>query len=178
MKQMNLRNYNSIIKGIKQNSTNGKKQMMRLLTVFMVLITSTTVAQDRLVGLTSNGGPEGKGTAFSIKTDATGFSVIKGFVDWGSHPTSDLVRGTDGNMYGMIPEGGTYGHGTIFKMTSTGKITVLKNLNLSVDGGYPKGSLIQATDGNFYGMTSSGSINNGVQFSGLHLPVYIALSAV
>ncbi len=51
-----------------------------------------------LVGLTSNGGPEGKGTAYSIKTDTKAFNIIKDFVDWGSFPTSELVRGTDGNL--------------------------------------------------------------------------------
>src|SRR3954470_11796856 len=84
-------------------------------------------AQDVLVGLTSNGGPEGKGTAYSIKTNGSGFSLIKGFADWGTLPVSDLVRGTDGNLYGMASEGGTYNHGTIFKMTPGGTITILKN---------------------------------------------------
>lgn len=143
------------------NQNNAKRQLTCLLTVFLFLLTTITWAQDKLVGLTSNGGPEGKGTAFSINTDATGFSVVKGFVDWGSDPNSDLVKGTDGNMYGMVPNGGTFGHGTIFKVTPTGTITVIKNFNLSVDGGIPKGSLIQATDGNFWGMTSTGSYNNG-----------------
>ncbi|WP_018611489.1 choice-of-anchor tandem repeat GloVer-containing protein [Segetibacter koreensis] len=132
-----------------------------VLTAFILSAVFGLQAQDVLVGLTSNGGPEGKGTAYSIKTNATGFSILKAFVDWGSSPVSSLVRGTDGNLYGMASEGGSYGHGTIFKMTPGGTITILKNLNLYVDGGYPKGSLIQAKDGNFYGMTSSGSINNG-----------------
>jgi uncharacterized repeat protein (TIGR03803 family) len=87
--------------------------------------------------------------------------VIKGFADWGASPVSDLVRGNDGNFYGMASEGGSYNHGTIFKITPTGNLTVIKHFNLTVDGGYPKGSLLLANDGNFYGMTSGGSINNG-----------------
>ena len=35
-------------------------------------------------------------------------------------------------------------------------VTVLHSFNRYTDGGAPKGSLIQATDNNFYGMTSEG----------------------
>ncbi|PSR55677.1 hypothetical protein AHMF7605_20290 [Adhaeribacter arboris] len=37
----------------------------------------TLFAQDELVGLTSVGGQEGAGTAFSIKSNGTGFNVQK-----------------------------------------------------------------------------------------------------
>jgi uncharacterized repeat protein (TIGR03803 family) len=128
---------------------------------FLLLSLSSLRAQDVLMGLTSNGGPEGKGTAYSIKTDGKGFNVIKGFANWGESPVNSLVRGTDGYLYGMAHDGGTYGGGTIFKISTSGDITILKNFNLNVDGGYPKGSLIQANDGNFWGMASSGPNSGG-----------------
>src|SRR3954454_1343756 len=83
------------------------KSSFLLLAVF-IFSTSVIKAQDVLLGLTSNGGPEGKGTAFSIKTDTKAFSIIKGFADWGANPVSDLVRGKDGFLYGMAPTGGTF----------------------------------------------------------------------
>lgn len=126
-----------------------------------VFLSARASAQDVLMGLTSNGGPEGKGTAYSIKTDGKGFNVIKGFVNWGENPMSSLLRGTDGYLYGMTPAGGTYGHGTIFRISTSGEVLILKNLNSNVDGGYPHGSLIQATDGNFYGLMSSGPNSGG-----------------
>lgn len=49
----------------------------------MLTLPITTHAQNVLAGLTSNGGAEGKGTAFTIKTDGTGFNVFKTFADWG-----------------------------------------------------------------------------------------------
>ena len=94
------------------------------------------------MGLTSNGGPEGKGTAFTIKTNGTGFAIVKGFADWGKNPTGGLVQGADGSYYGMTNAGGSYNnYGTIFKITSAGELTVLRQLNYPIDGGYPYGDL-------------------------------------
>jgi uncharacterized repeat protein (TIGR03803 family) len=116
-------------------------------------------AQEVLAGLTSNGGLQGRGTAFSIKTNGTGFSVINGFADWGKTPNGDLYKNSDGNFYGMTNLGGTYTQGTIFMMTPAGAVTILKNFNSAVDGGNPNGELIKGTDGNFYGMTTAGGTN-------------------
>ena len=141
------------------------QRLAALFTAAFLLLASTGLqAQDILMGLTSNGGPEGKGTAYSIKTDTKAYNVIRSFVDWGSGPVSELVRGTDGFLYGMTPNGGTYGHGTLFKISTTGDITILKHFNYYAEGGNPKGSLIQATDGNFYGMLNGSSTSSGAIF--------------
>lgn len=127
----------------------------------LAAVSATAFSQDELAGLTSNGGPEGGGTAFRINTNGSGFSIAKSFANWGSNAQGSLVRGNDGNLYGVAAEGGTYGHGTIYKVSTTGTVTILKHLNMAVDGGYPKGSLLLAKDGNFYGTVSNGSVNNG-----------------
>jgi uncharacterized repeat protein (TIGR03803 family) len=158
--------FNCMKTGIFTQKTNGNKttwqRLAALLTAAFLFLASTSLqAQDVLMGLTSNGGPEGKGTAFSIRTDTKAYNVINSFVDWGSRPESELVRGTDGYLYGMTPNGGTYGHGTLFKISTTGDITILKHFNYYAEGGNPKGSLIQATDGNFYGMLNGSSTYSG-----------------
>ena len=51
--------------------------------ILLLSISFFSNAQDALMGLTSNGGPQGKGTAFTIKTNGTGFAIVKGFADWG-----------------------------------------------------------------------------------------------
>lgn len=54
---------------------------------------------------------------------------------------------------------GLYGKGVIFKISTAGIITKLKDLNGTTDGGNPKGSLIQGSDGAFYGTASTGGAN-------------------
>jgi len=74
-----------------------------------------------------------------------------------------LVQGTDGNLYGTTSAGGNAacggGCGTIFKITKTGTLTTLHSFDLT-DGDNPSAGLIQAGDGNFYGVTYSGGANN------------------
>ena len=148
----------------KKNLDGIKKQTIKALSLlcslFTVLFFPTVNAQDVLVGLTSNGGPEGRGTLFSMKTSGANFSIMKGFADWGQEPIGDLLLGTDGNFYGMTYTGGTYtAPGTIFMMTPAGAITILRELNGQPDGQYPYGELIKGPDGSYYGLTSSGGAN-------------------
>lgn len=74
----------------------------------------------------------------------------------GSYPNGALVQGTDGNLYGMTENNGANGHGTIFKITPAGTFTTLYSFSGSGDCAEPKGGLIQATDGNFYGTCHEG----------------------
>src|SRR5581483_11729498 len=79
-------------------------------------------------------------------------------------PTAGLVQGSDGNFYGMTTNGGSGscsgGCGTVFRVTPSGVETVLHSFASGSDGANPYGSLIQATDGNFYGTTYLGGVNN------------------
>ncbi|MBD0258160.1 MAG: putative Ig domain-containing protein, partial [Cytophagales bacterium] len=136
------------------------------LTLCLLLLSlPLALAQDVLLGLTANGGQEGRGTAFSIKSDGTGFALLKRFADWGKKPTGDLTLGRDGYFYGMTSLGGTYNGGTLFRVTPGGDLTVLHHFVPTTDGSAPAGSLVQATDGNFYGMTSAaGQANSGTIF--------------
>src|SRR5690349_4009784 len=53
-----------------------------ILMAAFVAASSHSSAQNVLMGLTSNGSVDGKGTAFSINTNGSNFSVIEGFQDW------------------------------------------------------------------------------------------------
>jgi uncharacterized repeat protein (TIGR03803 family) len=72
---------------------------------------------------------------------------------------ASLAQGTDGNFYGTTllggnSPGGCYGDsgcGTVFKVTSSGSLTVLHTF-VGADGNQPLG-LVLGTDGNFYGAT-------------------------
>lgn len=82
----------------------------------------------------------------------------------GEVPQAGLVQGSDGNFYGTTRSGGICSQmdnpqcGTIFKITPTGTLTTLYTFCTQVncpDGYAPTAGLIQATDGNFYGTTTS-----------------------
>jgi uncharacterized repeat protein (TIGR03803 family) len=104
------------------------------------------------------------GTVFRI--DSGGFTTLHTFAGQafsdgeGGILSARLVQGTDGNFYGVTPFGGDtsaneFGWGTVFKISPSGTFTSLHTFNGS-DGGFPWGPLIEASDGNFYGVAESG----------------------
>jgi uncharacterized repeat protein (TIGR03803 family) len=107
-------------------------------------------------GTTVNGGPDGNGTIFRITPDGT-LTTLHTFPDYtlGRYPSGLLVQGTDGNLYGATRAGGFYQNGTVFKMTLEGDLTSLHSFNSSKGEGSGPGTLMQATDGNFYGVTGN-----------------------
>jgi uncharacterized repeat protein (TIGR03803 family) len=111
-------------------------------------------------GITRGGGTSGYGIVFKLTASGvyTALHSINGTTD-GGYCYGSITEGADGNLYGITYQGGTYGYGTIFKVTKTGTYTVIRNLSYATDGGYSRGDLIQATDGNFYGMTAAGGVN-------------------
>lgn len=79
----------------------------------------------------------------------------------GSSPQSGVVQGSNGAFYGTTSTGGVNGAGTIFRITPSGTLTTLYSfcsLPNCGDGSDPVSPLIQATDGNFYGTTSTGGL--------------------
>lgn len=140
-------------------STARRRSLWLALGFFFVSL-PLALAQDVLMGLTSNGGAEGRGTVFSLTTAGANFSIVKGFADWGTGPQGDLIQWTDGNFYGMTETGGTFEYGTLFRMTPGGQVTILRHFEPAADGGSPRGGLAAGTDGNLYGMTRTGGLGN------------------
>jgi len=73
-------------------------------------------------------------------------------------PWATMVQGSDGNFYGTTQNGGnpacSLGCGTIFKITPKGKVTAF-NFD-GTNGSEPIAGLVQAANGEFYGVTTSG----------------------
>jgi uncharacterized repeat protein (TIGR03803 family) len=91
----------------------------------------------------------------------------------GAWPYAGLVEGTDGNFYGTTVSGGDFhssllcpndGCGTVFKITPAGVLTTLHFFQKTPDGLSPYGTLVQGTDGNFYGTTFGGMEIGGTVF--------------
>jgi len=76
----------------------------------------------------------------------------------GAQPNS-LIQGSDGNFYGTTLAGGANRGGTVFKVTPDGVETVLYAFGASSSDGIGPNSLIQGSDGNFYGTTGGGGAN-------------------
>jgi uncharacterized repeat protein (TIGR03803 family) len=114
-----------------------------------------------LYGTTSFGGNlacggNGFGCGLVFKLDTTGKETVlhrfTGGAD-GSFPPAGLVRDAAGNLYGTTEAGGTHGAGTVFKLGTTGKETVLHSFTGGADGRDPKAGLVRDNGGNLYGTT-------------------------
>jgi uncharacterized repeat protein (TIGR03803 family) len=115
-------------------------------------------AAGNLYGTAAVGGSTGSGAVFKL-SDTTGKGTalynFNGAPD-GVEPTAGLVRDTAGNFYGTTFLGGGSGAGTIFKLDTTGKETVLYSFTGGTDGGNPESSLVMDAQGNLYGTTYLG----------------------
>jgi uncharacterized repeat protein (TIGR03803 family) len=112
-----------------------------------------------LYGTSENGGTQNLGAFFKIIVHGNSGTATKLYSfngTNGSHPSGALAQGSDGNFYGITADGGTSGFGVIFKITPTGALTVLHNMNGSTDGFTGFTGLMQASDGNFYGTANEG----------------------
>ena len=122
-------------------------------------------------GITSGGGdmacnpPGGCGTVFRLNASGSlkTLHVFEGADGMG--PEAGLIVGTDKSLYGTTTSGGDLncnppiGCGTVFRITPDGTLTTLHAFELT-DGAFPMASLLQASDGNFYGTTLGGGPNS------------------
>jgi uncharacterized repeat protein (TIGR03803 family) len=110
------------------------------------------------------GGAYGNGTVFKITPGGT-LSSLYSFtapnasgVNADGCQANDLVLGSDGSFYGTTVEGGAYGLGTVFKITSSGTLTSLYSFAGTSGhvGANPMAGLVQGSDGSLYGTTNTG----------------------
>jgi uncharacterized repeat protein (TIGR03803 family) len=105
--------------------------------------------------------------ALSPRSQAQTFKVVHNFTNGsdGGYPLSGLTMDSKGNFYGTTNSGGTYGHGGIFRMNSSGGIIPLYNFTGGKDGSAPVGGLILDAANALYGTTSGGgTYSNGAIF--------------
>ena len=102
----------------------------------------------------------GSARAANIVALYTFTNTLPGGVDGGT-PLAGLIQASNGVLYGTTLNGGSNnGYGTVFKITTNGVFSpVYTFTQTAVDGGTPWAGLLQATNGNFYGMASQGGSN-------------------
>jgi len=138
-------------------------------------------AQGNLYGTTAQGGDSacplnfpGYGCGIVFKLDPAGNETVlysfTGSLGDGAFPNSGLALDAKGNLYGTTPEGGNQncfsGCGTVFKIDSTEKETILYSFTgTGTDGYFPQAGLALDSAGNLYGTTyAGGSLGNGIVF--------------
>jgi uncharacterized repeat protein (TIGR03803 family) len=113
-------------------------------------------------GTTTSGGSliNSVGTVFRFSTNGT-LTTLASFDgnNSGSGPDCPLLIATNGDLYGTTPISGPGFHGTVFRVTTNGVLTILANFS-GPNGATPKDGLVMGDDGNFYGTTAGGGANN------------------
>jgi uncharacterized repeat protein (TIGR03803 family) len=116
-------------------------------------------AQGNLYGETQGGA---YGTVFKLSpTDKeTVLYKFQGGSD-GAYPYGGLIQDAKGNLYGTAADGGGtgcfgLGCGLVFKLSLTGKETVLYSFTGGADGAGPSTGVIQDAKGDLYGAAQAG----------------------
>jgi len=120
----------------------------------------TVDAANTFYGTTSSGGESFSckcGTVFRM--DAAGNETIlynfAGGTD-GMAPDGGLILDAAGSVYGTTSSGGAHGAGTIFRVDTSGKETVLYSFTGGTDGSGPDAGLVWDSVGNLYGTAPLG----------------------
>jgi uncharacterized repeat protein (TIGR03803 family) len=123
-------------------------------------------ATGNLYGTTADGGEDVLGVVFKIHADGTGYTVLHTFTGGfdGGFPQASLSADPSGNLYGTTQIGGENGAGPVFKLAPDGSnfavLYTFCNLASCADGSEPLGGVILDADGNLYGTTVEGGVNN------------------
>ncbi|GAA4804969.1 hypothetical protein GCM10023330_09240 [Litoribaculum gwangyangense] len=118
-------------------------------------------------GTTDQGGANDSGVIFSYNPVTEEYLKLFDFeyTVSGSSPSFGLILANNDFMYGITSSGGSNNTGTMYKFNpQTNNVEIIYHFNQD-DGAHPNAPLIQADNGNLYGLTNlGGTNNNGVLF--------------
>jgi uncharacterized repeat protein (TIGR03803 family) len=131
----------------------------------------TLDSDGNLYGTTPQG--QSQGTVFELtKSEGWQEKILHSFTggrDGAIPQGGPLVFDGGGNLYGTTSGGGVYGNGTVYQLVPQLDGTWIENVLYNFTGGYegssPSGGVVFDTDGNLYGTTRLGGLNNvGIVF--------------
>jgi uncharacterized repeat protein (TIGR03803 family) len=124
-----------------------------------------TTLQGGIPALCHGHGENGCGTIFKIDTSGKE-TILYRFrgADDGDTPVGGVIRDAAGNLYGTTGDGGATTYGTVFKLDTNGKLTVLHNFTAD-EACFVETSLLRDKAGSLYGTSSScGQFGEGTVF--------------
>src|SRR5438876_887342 len=115
----------------------------------------------RLYGRTLSGGTNDGSAVFGLNKNGSGYTVLHSFTsNLPDHMDSysGLIQGSDGALYGTTFNDGALGRGSVFRLNKDGAgfQTLHSFQDNNSDGGFPYGTVHEASDGVLYGTTSEG----------------------
>ena len=125
-----------------------------------------------LYGTTSSGGDlsacAGSGCGVVYKLDPSGYETVlynfMGGAD-GADPMADVIRDSEGNLYGTTSGGGPASFGVVYKLDPSGRETWRYAFPSPPNGSQPSTGVIRDPAGNLYGTTNfGGAVGAGVVF--------------
>jgi len=114
----------------------------------------------KLYGMTNQGGANDVGVLFQYDPTTSTFTKKLDFnTSNGANPWGSIIQASDGNLYGTTNYGGLNGAGVLFKYDpATSTYAKMVDFN-DTNGDYPQCSLMQASNGKLYGITTYGGKN-------------------
>jgi uncharacterized repeat protein (TIGR03803 family) len=151
-----------------------KTKSLSFIGTFLLFIgfLTTTQAQE-FWGLTNTGGVNNTGIIFQWAVTTSGFfntnfdfgDTSSGATHPGRSPQGSLVLASNGNLYGMTPQGGATNSGTLFEYNPvTFTFTKKVDFDNNTTGIAAVGALVQASNGVLYGMTKQGGTGDAGVF--------------
>jgi uncharacterized repeat protein (TIGR03803 family) len=114
-----------------------------------------------LYGVTSLGGQFNEGVLYRFSPRGR-YVIVDDFGNGKGKEASSLMQASDGRLYGTTTSGGRFNEGTIFRVNAGGRIDTVFSFSKQQYQGlaFPSNKLVEATDGNLYGVTYRGGVNN------------------
>lgn len=119
----------------------------------------------KLYGMTSAGGSVNGGILFEYNITSNVLTKLYDFTySTACHPKGSIIQASNGNLYGLLTDGGSVNLGTIFQYNLSSGFTIKHTFPSSGNIYSPTGNIIEGTNGKLYGMAQGGLNTNGVIF--------------